>query len=294
MVNSLVPKKIQEWSKENPSLYIWSSQNLFRILTSRLRVLPNVMTIGEMKCGTTSLYNYLRLHPNFFVSSKKELYFFSKDPVYNTGINWYKSFFPTILTKNYFEKIKKQKMMIYEGTTDYLFQSNAPDRIAKLLPKTKFLVILRNPVDRAFSHYHHNVNNGFENETTFETAIKLEPKRLLEYENLGLTNTRWSAYSYLKRGIYVDSLKRWLKYFNKNQFLIIKNEELGKDPQKILDSICNFLEIPKFEKFNWEKSMIGKYNSKMNLKTREFLIEYYRPHNKKLSELLELDFDWDK
>ena len=294
MINpKFIPKNIQRWSKKHPTLYIWTIQkNPFRILTSPLRVLPNLITIGTARGGTESLYHYLKKHPNISVSNKREIYFFGKDPFFNTGLNWYRSFFPTNLYKSYFNNTHDKPLIVYEGTTDYIFQPTAPKQISEVLPNAKFLVMLRNPVDRAFSHFYHNIDTNHEYLDSFEETIELEPKRLAERTNKGLDHIGFNFYTYLKRGIYVEQIKRWFEFFPKEKFLFQKSEDFLQNPQKTIDNICDFVNIPHLKISSKIRRNAANYPKTMNPETRKKLVEYFKPYNEKLYELLDLDFGW--
>ena len=184
-----------------------------RILTNNLRVLPNFLIIGVSRSGTTSLYNYLTQHPSVAPALIKEVYFFDRS--YKRGLAWYRSFFPTVLEKYYSTTVKKKEFITGEATPCYIFHPHVPRRVFKTIPGIKLIVLLRNPVDRAYSFYHHNLRRGLES-LSFEEAIESEVKRLrgelekmMDDENYFSFNRQY--YSYLSRGIYVDQLKNWIK-----------------------------------------------------------------------------------
>jgi len=290
----LIPKFIREWSRKNPTFYVWTQQkNLFRTITCPIRALPNLITIGTSRGGTESLYHYIRHHPSVAVSSKREIYFFGKDPHYDVGLNWYRTFFPTSIYKKFFNKTHKNNLIIYEGTTDYLFQPKSPERILKTLPNVKFIVMLRNPVERAYSQFYHNIDDGFEDLDSFEEAIKLEPKRMEKLSNDGLEHSIYNHHAYLKRGIYAYQLENWFKIFPREKFLIMKTEDLKKDPQKIVNKIYDFVDLPHLKIQECLNRNIAHYPKPINSDTRKELIDYFKPHNEKLYKLLNTNFDWD-
>ena len=96
----------------------------------------------------------------------------------------------------------------------------------------------------------------------------------------------------MTRGIYVDQIKRWFKYFPRNQFLIIQSEDLYSDTPKIYSDVLNFLNLPKFELDSFKAHRMRKY-SDINSETRKKLVDYFKPHNTKLNELLKRDFNWE-
>src|SRR5579863_6754349 len=127
-------------------------QKAVRAASSRIRLLPDFMIIGTQKGGTTSLYNYLIDHPNISSIFKKEPHFF--DFNFYKGVSWYRAHFPSLLEKYYSERVHGQKFITGEASPYYLYHPLVPQRIKETMPTayTKFIVLLRNPIDRAYSH----------------------------------------------------------------------------------------------------------------------------------------------
>jgi hypothetical protein len=123
----------------------------YRTATSRLRLLPNFIIIGSARSGTTSLYNYLVQHPGIAPALRKEVHFF--DYNYQRGCSWYQGQFPTHPYMHYMQTIHRQAMITGEASPYYLFHPYVPQRVAQLLPEIKLIALLRNPIERAFSHY---------------------------------------------------------------------------------------------------------------------------------------------
>ena len=249
-----------------------------------------------MKAGTTSLYDFIIKHPTIVPASRKELHYFSC--YYKYGDLWYRSNFPTKASKYHFYKKTGQKLLSGEATPGYLFFPVSPVRMKKILPNVKLIVILRNPVDRAYSHYHYTIRNRkFHEPLSFEKAIELEKQRAREREQLINDPNFVPSYgknaAYLARGVYVDQLKNWFQYYDKKQFLILTAEDLRKDPQRTLDQVFDFLEVSPFQVKNLQNLNVGSYKE-MNKDTRNILIEYFKLHNERLSKLLQRSFDWDK
>src|SRR5579863_9235330 len=133
---------------------------VFRASTSPLRMAPDFMIIGALRGGTTSLYSYMTAHPGIGPAYMKEVHFF--DVHYKKGFPWYQAQFPSLPQKYYRERVQKQRFITGEASPYYLFHPHAPKRIAKILPQVKLVVLLRNPVTRAYSHYSHEVAGGHE------------------------------------------------------------------------------------------------------------------------------------
>ena len=190
-----------------------ATKNLYRSATSSLRTLPDFLIIGAQKGGTTSLYLYLNEHPNIGGAVIKEVSFFDKN--YHQGLAWYRAQFPTPLRKLYTRDVRKQNYIVGEASPGYLIYPHAPERIAKILPRVKLIALLRNPVERAYSQYRHNVERGYE-QLSFADAIEAEEERTRAEKEKVLNDAQYNStaffrYSYLARGVYVDQLKHWLE-----------------------------------------------------------------------------------
>lgn len=249
---------------------------------------PSFLIIGGQKCGTTSLYNYLIQHPNLIAASKKEIHFFSTN--YDKGDEWYKSHFPR--TKAFGNKTD---VITGEATPYYIFHPHSPARVSKTLPHVKIIVMLRDPVERAFSHYKHHVKLKVE-PLTFANAIKAEPERLMDELDKMVQDESYDSYylqmySYLARGVYVDQLKRWLDYYPKEQFLILQSEDFFRDPAGTFMKTLQFLGLPEFKLMSYKKFNASQVSS-IDQSMREYLTNYFRPYNEDLYELLGSDFDW--
>jgi len=282
-------------------LYLLLKQNksrgkkldFFRKISSPLRILPDFLIIGEHKCGTTSLFEYMLEHPCILSPTIKEPNYFNRH--YEKGTLWYKKHFPTFLSKLYCQNKNKNKVITGEATTHYLFaKDEITYRIKKLLPSTKIIVILRNPIERAYSQYSMFVSEGREN-LSFEDAIEREKQiinKKIKQVNFPKYSRLHPSYTYLRRGIYVDNLRRWMNIFPKEQFLILQTEEFNSKPNEVLNHVYKFLNLEPWTNKNFEKHNVGKYN-KMNPNTRKKLIEFFKPHNKRLNEFLGTNFDWN-
>ena len=184
-----------------------------------------------------------------------------------------------------------------EACTAYIFYPKTVERVKKLIPKAKFIAILRNPVDRTYSHYHHELRRQAEN-LTFEKAIAEENNRLKKEQqekllDSDLIKSHFEHHSYLHRGHYAEQLERWFKFFPKDQFLILTLDELQNFHKKTMNLVFDFLSLPEYELENVTNLNVGSY-SDMEGSTRKFLVDYFKPHNERLYTLLDREFDWDK
>ena len=151
-------------------------QKAFRVSTNPLRMMPDFIIIGTQKGGTTSLYRYLIEHPCVAPIYIKEPHFF--DIYFYKGLQWYRAHFPTAVEKYYARHIQKHDLITGEASPYYLFHPQAARRVAKTLPKARLIVLLRNPIDRAYSQYQHQTRQDGVEPLTFEEALECEEKRL--------------------------------------------------------------------------------------------------------------------
>jgi len=259
-------------------------------------VLPDFIIFGVSRSGTTSLYQYLAQHPNIEPCVVKEPRFF--DMYYDRGINWYRMNFPSKLQKSTFSKLKHKKFITGEASGAYLQNPHAPQRIHDLNPNMKLILLLRNPVDRAFSHYIRKMKNGSE-KLSFEEVIEQEKSRIEgEQEKMEKNENYYSSIyhslAYITTGLYAIRLKRWLKYFSMKQILVLENGEFSREPEKVYNQAIKFLDLPKWKLPKYEKFSKQRLSLKMNSKTREKLLEYCKPYNEELYSLIGKRFDWDK
>ena len=260
-------------------------------ITSPLRVLPDFFVIGPGRTGTTSLFHYLDQHPSLTKSAYDELGFF--DVNFHLGFYWYRSLFPSILTK-FRIKLKTNFFMTYDVTPSYVRRPWIARRIKKLFPNSKLIIILRNPIDKTYSHYYLSTTSG---ETrNFEEVIKKDMDDISKW-NVNSKDDNYFATkvekSILARGFYVEQLLSWFELFPKNQILIISSEELASNTKNVMSEIFKFLNLPEYEIPNTDKVNVSKY-SKMNPDTRKILINFFKPYNEQLFKFLDRKFDWNK
>lgn len=253
--------------------------------------LPDFVIIGGKKCGTTLLYHLLSRHPYVAPATEKEVHFF--DTRFDRGADWYRSHFPAPAEK------EGRRVITMEASPFYLYHPHAPRRAAETVPRAKLIALLRDPVDRAYSDYHHKARRGHE-PLSFEQAIEAEEHRLRgEKEKMladeSYRSRNFRAFPYLSRGIYVDQLIVWHKFFDADRMLILKSEDMYKDTPEILERVVDFLDLPVWEPdlpATSETRNEGGYSAPINPATRRRLRDYFEPHNQRLYEYLGTDFGW--
>jgi hypothetical protein len=252
-----------------------------------LYVVPDYLIIGAHRGGTSSLYTYLRRNPQVGPASRKELHFF--DFEYHRGPEWYRRQFPTVVTKRVSELRHGRPFLTGEATPYYLVHPRVPERVRETLPSVKLIALLRDPVARAYSHY--QLQRRFGNETLpFEQALEREVEANDDAEDPGLAFRR---YSYLARGHYADQLERWFSFFPREQFLVLASEDLFRDGASVERAVCAFLGIPARPVAGYRQYNRESY-AELAPSTRAFLADYFRPHNRRLYDLLGRDFGWDE
>ncbi len=256
-------------------------------LTATLRGLPSLLVIGAQKGGTTSLFNYLVQHPDVLPPLRKEVHYF--DFNYGRGIQWYRANFP------YSHRLRRGSLTL-DASPYYLVHPLVPERAAQLLPGVKLVALLRNPVDRALSHYHHEVRGGRES-LSFAEAIAKEPERLAgEEERLRNDPDYYSfnhhRYSYTRRGLYIEQLRRWIQYFPRSQLLVLQSERLFRNPGAATAAVHDFLGLRRHPLEQDSPSRQVSYDRSMPPELRTRLATYFEPYNRELYRWLGEEFDW--
>ena len=240
---------------------------------------PDFLIIGAAKCGTSSLFNYLKSHPQILLPHKKEISFFGHKFKY--GIDWYLAHFPSISDRADF--------ITGEATPNYIRFSKAAQQIKDLFPQIKLIVLLRNPIDRAISWHHHKLNSGLA-KGTFADAVAQEMKQLENFSEEDLMRKGHNPDNILG-SLYFYKLKIWMEVFDREQFCLIKSEDLYNNPEAVMTRVFSFLGLKDHPLSQYPTFNAGSYNS-ISDELRKTLADYFQPHNQKLEEYLELKLDW--
>ncbi|MCR9171357.1 MAG: sulfotransferase domain-containing protein [bacterium] len=250
--------------------------------TARQRKLPDFLIIGAMKGGTSSLYHWIDQHPDAHLSREQEVHFFATS--YRKGLKYYRSYFP---------KASEDKLT-GESSPYYFYHPLVPARVKKDLPNCKIIVLLRDPVFRAYSHY--QMHQGIDMASDFDEAIALEEKRVAKphadfVAGKDYRSTDHQAYSYFGRGMYFEQLERWLQYFPKEQLLVLKSENLFVNPSKVVTDVYNFLGLKPYQSQDLKAVNQREYTpiskEKYALYKKRFVAD-----EQQLSELLGSEFTW--
>ena len=251
------------------------------------RALPEFMIIGAQKAGTTSLFHYLTACPDVRGPLKKELHYY--DHNFGRGERWYRSNFPV--------RPDSEHWAVGESSPYYLLHPTVPSRVAGHLPSMRLIVLLRNPVSRAYSHYHHSREFGREPIDTFEAAIAAEGQRTdAAWDRLVATGVREPAvewYSYARRGVYAPQLRRWLDHFPRESMLIMTAEELYGDPRAGLTRARLHIGLDEIEidGSNFEPRNVRKY-APLAASTRAALGQTYRDDVTEVEKIMGRPTGW--
>jgi hypothetical protein len=251
------------------------------------RLLPSFLVIGTKRGGSTSLYEYLIRHPDVAgcLLRKGSHYF---DVNFSRGPGWYWSVFPLD---------RGRGAITGEASPYYMFHPLAPQRIATTLPQARLIAVLRDPVERAWSHYQYERRLGAE-PLPFQEALEREPERLAgEAERMlaepGYASFAHRHFSYLARGRYVEQLQRLYRQVPPGRVLLLQSEAMFADPGAELARVWRFLglaphrlgEAPVFKAG-------GHRQEEMPAPVRAWLERYFAEHNQRLYGLPGVDFRW--
>ena len=257
---------------------------------------PSFLVLGFMRCGTSSLYDYLIAHPQVLPAIDKELGFFSS--FFDQGVDWYLAHFPSLTGCSSY--------LTGEATPFYITSPDTAAKVLNLFPETKFIVLLRNPVERVISAIYlsrpsslkhiqleHYVIDALEKAESLMSDLSdaslVQPSSLLD---TGLTYWSMLSVIHLLEGLYVFHLKRWFAIFPRDQFLILESENLFRDPATTMRKVHDFLKLPSHQLSNYRNSNPGSYPA-VSSDLYHRLTGFYQPYNQQLEEYLDMKFDWE-
>lgn len=240
-------------------------------------LLPDFLIIGGQRCGTTSLFEYLCRHPSVCRPVEKELQFFTYR--FERGVAWYRCHFPTAAAA--------AGRKVFEATPYYLLHDQAPARAGSVVPGARLVALLRNPTERAYSHYQHNVLRGTE-PLTFEAALDAEAERLDRADDGTASVAHHKRHSYVTRGRYAEQLDRWLAFYPREQLLVLFSEDLYRDPGATYAQVLDFLGLPSHSLAEYQvHTRRGAWSGPpLAAPTRARLETSFGPHNTRLAGLL--------
>ncbi|MGM0589754.1 MAG: sulfotransferase domain-containing protein [Bacteroidota bacterium] len=265
---------------------------------------PNFIIIGAQKSGTTSLHYYLNQHPDLVGSTPKELHYFDRLVNYGYDLDWYKSQF-------YRRSIKEKKY--FETTPSYIYHESVAKQIYDIDPEIKLILILREPTSRAYSAwnmyreiYENNqvhlikkerrpgqenwiykcLYGGRDSFPSFLEAVKIEQKLI--------NNELSDEPAIIRRGMYAEQIKSYLRYFDLHQMLILGFKDFTNKTDLTLSRVYNFLGVRYvgFCKFNKIVKNSRRYNRKISTSEKEYVDKIYENANKELFDLIDFKINW--
>jgi hypothetical protein len=249
--------------------------------------LPDFLIVGAQRSGTTYLYDLLVRHPSVSAASHKEIHFF--DLHYRRGETWYRGNFPDARRNS-----GGGASVCGEATPTYIAYESAPRRVRGLIPDVKLIVLLREPVARSVSHYHHFCRLGNEGRS-FEDAIAWEYDFLSSGNRPLLLDSprRGSDPLYLSLSAYAPQLEYWLSTFPREQLFIAPAEELFESREAVLTGLGRFLELR--SPFPAQTIAAKQFPyPEVEEETRRRLADLFAPYNRELESLLERPIAWSQ
>lgn len=289
MVNAMVPTQVRTLLR--------STLVRYGERTADRRPVPDFLIIGTKRGGTTSLWNYLIRHPLvprlFPAWNTKTSHYFEEH--WGRGEAWYRSHFPTTAQRAALERRHGGPSRVGEAAPLYMFHPLVPDRVHALMPTARMIVLLRDPVERAYSHWKERRTRGVEPLDFAEALAREEERTAGERERLiadpGYFSEPYDWFTYRARGRYIEHLAPWLDRFDRSQLLIVASEELYRQPAATYARVLEFVGLPPYDLGDY-----AVYNDRrsapMDPAIRAELTAYFRPFNAALADRLDMTFDW--
>jgi hypothetical protein len=264
--------------------------------------------IGAQKSGTSALHRYLCKHPDILPGSNKEIHFFDRDKNYHRGLNWYHRHFPLLWKSG-------EGRVTLDASPSYIYHRKTPERIYKYSPHAKMILLLRDPVERAYSAWNffrriHKTerfpyfHGWFQVDADGREGMRrlLEPAEYPSFEeavreeiNNSMSEGSLPEPSFVRRGLYAEQIERYFNYFDRDQIMIIDSRRLRRETTPTLADIATFVGL---RPHDWDRDladmpqMNSVYEAPLSQEGRDCLATFYRPHNERLYELLGHDFGW--
>lgn len=266
---------------------------------------PNFTIVGAQKAGTTALYEYLSKHPQIQPTKEKELHYFDSEDRYKLGIDFYRSLF----------QLDINSKLTFDASAGYLANAKVPERIYAHNPNIKIIILLRDPVERAYSAWNMYKNNYLRNRNWFfdewisfagrgeNTILRRKDDHIFDFLQYAIDEVELQEVNtpsltleaqILPHGHYCDQIQRYLSLFNESQMLILESSEMKADTVKCLQKIESFLEISgcNWENINLTPVFESAYSDPINATARRFLYDYYASGNERLFNLLGKHYAW--
>ncbi len=262
---------------------------VYRRLTAAWRGLPDFYIAGAKKSGTTSLFWYLLEHPRVMAPFRKEIKYYTYQAY--LGVEWYRANFP------WQKDLRQRNALTLDATPNYLMHPAFPQRMVRVTPQAKVIVLLRDPVRRVFSHYYHNRRRGME-PLPLRAALEKEDERIRENRariarDPCVDPSPYLRYGYLTEGRYIEHLERLWAVVPRERVLVLRSEDLFERPQRALEIVARFLGLepwhPLLKVYNR-----GAYPNDPEARALvPWLRDYFRPYNQRLYAALGWEVAWE-
>ena len=275
---------------------VHSGSRRYGKLTAHRRMLPSFLICGGQRCGTTSLYRALSTHPAVIKAVlHKGVHYF--DIGYERGPRWYQGHFPL---QRQADKVARElgvPVQTFESSPYYMYHPHALTRIAKDLPDVKLVVLVRDPVERAYSQHAHEVARGFEAERDFRRALALEPARLRGVKEALLAdpaayNFSHQHHAYRARGEYIEYLEPMAQLVGRDRIHVVDSGRFFAEPQPAYDAVLEFLGLPLFAQYPPFEQHNARPRTGLDERIRDALREYYEPYDRRLAAWLGQSLSW--
>lgn len=263
-------------------------------LTHRARMLPGFLIVGAQRCGTTSMYRTLSQHPAVLKPPlHKGVHYF--DTAYDRGLAWYQGHFPLRSRAARAQRAAGTTPVTFESSPYYMFHPLAGERIARDLPGVRLLVLLRDPVERAYSAHAHELARGYETEP-FERALDLEASRLAGEAERIVADPSYRSHShqhhaYRTRGQYIEQLERLEKLFGRDRICVVDSSDFFTDPAPVYAAVLDFLGLPSLGNPRFERHN-ARPRSPLPAAVGRALDEHFLPYDERLAGWLGREPSW--
>jgi hypothetical protein len=280
--------------KRHPAFRLWkatsgavkyAAPNALRMATYRWRELPSIVMVGAQKAGTTQLHAHLLEHPRLFAGANKEVSYFSKNA--HRSVEWYRSRFPLR------RRVAARGGYVLDSSPSYMPNPQAIRAMHALLPEARLIVLLRDPVSRAFSHYQHGKTRSLETRTFAQVVDdELRENAFPPRFGVALATDAKPLTGYIARGYYALQLELILNLYPRGNVLVIDSAELFADTNAICQRVFSFIGVEPREIHASKVYNRGYYKEKIDPILAERLREHYQPYDALLERLLGGRFGW--
>lgn len=271
------------------------------LATKLLGRMPDFLIIGAQKSGTSSLHFYLNQHPRLHGSQPKELHYFDKSVTDRPPLAWY---------RDHFRRSAFSRVRYFEATPNYIYHPRIPRELSQLIPRAKYIAVLRNPVERAYSAWN-MYRQHFEQDAG--ASILRNAPRSLVYQFLFKNRREFPSFdealaielnimkqggeiepALIRRGFYADQLSNWYQFIDPKRILVLESDDLKTSTLETINRIVEFVNVPRLiaAQLDLEPKHVRIYSSPMSEESREMLEEIYRKPNERLYEMLGRRYAW--